>query len=255
MFMRLRSITLMVLLMLSLTLAFATQVYAASEGCNALNGRPAPSAVIAANGGMAGGTFPLGTYSYDAGEVITVSAASGLSGGVALQDGGGITLASALLPNSAVYTIPASGAYTFAMYFDVSNQTTSDLPGEPTVSCGGTPNSDNRLSNTPNGAVYATEDGITAIGITNLGEGAFVTVTAAELAELPANPEENMLLASSGDGYTSVYLLTTGEYQVNIGPDQNGNVSVVIFTGIPATNIYRRDFNVNDILYPPTPAP
>jgi hypothetical protein len=251
--MRLRVFTLMSLLCLSLTLAFAGQIQAASNGCNELNNRPASAVVIPATTGLNSGTIPLGTLYYDAGEVITVSAASGLSGGVALQDGSGGTLASALLPNSAVYTVPASGVYTFAMYFDVSNHTASDLPGEPTVSCSGTPNSDGRTFDFPNAAVYNTEDGMLISATTNLGEGAFLSISAAELAEFDPTPDENFLVASSGDGFVSFYILTTGEYQINIGPDASGKVYVVIFTGLPPTDVYRHDFNVNDILFPATP--
>jgi hypothetical protein len=244
----LRVLTIFSVLCLSLTLVVIGQVQAASAGCDALNivftsGAIAPT-------GMSGGSFSIGTFDLEAGEVISVSMDPNLSGGVALQDGGGITLASALLPSAAVYTVPSSGAYSLMGYRDVSNQTAGAVSGDVTVSCGTASAPDGRITDIATGAVYATEDGISAYGITNFGEGAYVTITAAQLAELPAHPDENMLLGASGDGFTTVWLLTTGEYQVNIGPDRDGHVYVIVFTGIPATNIYRLDFNVNDILYP-----
>jgi hypothetical protein len=247
--MRFRFVSLICLLALSLTLVFVTQVNAASAGCDALNIIFTGGAIAPA--GMSGGSFSIGIFDLEAGEVVSVSMDPNLSGGVALQDGGGITLASALLPSAAVYTVPSSGSYSLMGYRDVSNHTAGAVSGDVTVSCSSSAAPDNRLTNIPNGAVYATEEGgISAYGITNFGEGAYVTITPEQLAELPANPDENMLLGGSGDGFTTVWLLTTGEYQVNIGPDRDGNVYVIVFTGVPATNIYRLDFNVNDILYP-----
>ncbi len=50
------------------------------------------------------------------------------------------------------------------------------------------------------------------------------------------HPAENTLLASSGD--VSVYILTTGEIQINAGPDREGKMHVKIFDGIPWTTVY-----------------
>ena len=46
----------------------------------------------------------------------------------------------------------------------------------------------------------------------------------------------------------ALYVLTTGEFQLNIGPDEEGKVRVVIFNGLPPTNVYSYDYNVYDIL-------
>lgn len=96
-------------------------------------------------------------------------------------------------------------------------------------------------------AVYARESRTTCTIdvylISNQGRGtgrpAF-RITAAERAGLPEKPEENLLV----DEYYEValYKLTTGEYQVNAGPDQNGKVYVVRFTGCPAENINEETF-------------
>lgn len=40
------------------------------------------------------------------------------------------------------------------------------------------------------------------------------------------------------------YLLTSGEYQVNIGPDQDGKVFEIIFTGLIPQNMQYREFNI-----------
>jgi hypothetical protein len=67
-----------------------------------------------------------------------------------------------------------------------------------------------------------------------------IDLTARELARLPEVPEANMLI----DQYyeISFYKLTTGEYQVNAGPDVEGKVFVLNFTGCPAANVYESTF-------------
>lgn len=67
-----------------------------------------------------------------------------------------------------------------------------------------------------------------------------IDLTARELAALPEKPEENILV----DEYYEIafYKLTTGEFQVNSGPDAEGKVFVLNFTGCPATNVYESTF-------------
>jgi hypothetical protein len=67
-----------------------------------------------------------------------------------------------------------------------------------------------------------------------------IDLSARELAELPEFPEENILV----DEYYEIafYKLTTGEYQVNSGPDAEGKVFVLNFTGCPAENVYESTF-------------
>lgn len=74
-----------------------------------------------------------------------------------------------------------------------------------------------------------------------------IDLSAKELADLPETPEENMLV----DQYYEIafYKLTTGEYQVNDGPDAEGKVFVLNFTGCPATNVYESTFIAGE---PPT---
>jgi len=57
-----------------------------------------------------------------------------------------------------------------------------------------------------------------------------------DLAALPKPPTKNTLLAAMGD--VSVYMLTTGEIQVNAGPDSEGKMHVKILDGIPWTTVY-----------------
>lgn len=74
-----------------------------------------------------------------------------------------------------------------------------------------------------------------------------ITLTPEQLSQMPTQVSENTLIGQSWRGYIKVYLLTTGEYQVNIGPDREGKVRVVIFNGVNATTAYGYQFNVNNI--------
>lgn len=65
-------------------------------------------------------------------------------------------------------------------------------------------------------------------------------VTAATLAKLPANPEKNTLIKTYYE--FSLFKLTTGEYQLNVGPDFEKKVHVIIWTGCPASNPYESSF-------------
>ncbi len=105
-------------------------------------------------------------------------------------------------------------------------------------------------------AVIYAEDGagnaaIHIYGVNENSEGyILLAITAEQLEALPKNPSENLLIAQVDDPAVAVYLLTTGEYQVNIGPDAEGKVDVFIFTGLPLSNMQHHWFNINDILYP-----
>jgi hypothetical protein len=61
-------------------------------------------------------------------------------------------------------------------------------------------------------------------------------VSAADLDKLPDKPARNIRIAASKDGRTVLYKLTTGEYQVNYGPDEEGKVFVYTFNGLPPTD-------------------
>ncbi len=63
------------------------------------------------------------------------------------------------------------------------------------------------------------------------------SITQEDIAPYIENlPAKNTLLAS-GHG-VSVYVLTTGEIQINAGPDKEGKIHVKIFNGIPWTQVY-----------------
>lgn len=89
-------------------------------------------------------------------------------------------------------------------------------------------------------------------GINDEGEGYYqFTVTQDDLAPFIDNPPEENTEIDSVDGVV-LSVLDTGEFQLNIGPDDEGKVRVVIFDGLPPTNVYTYDYNINDILYPDT---
>ncbi len=62
------------------------------------------------------------------------------------------------------------------------------------------------------------------------------------IAELPENPSQNIELGTTRDGLATVYYLTSGEFQVNFAPDEEGKVRVVIFDGLSPTRIVRADY-------------
>lgn len=67
-----------------------------------------------------------------------------------------------------------------------------------------------------------------------------ISLTSAELAALPEAPEQHILV----DQYYEIalYKLTTGEFQINYGPDAEGKVYVLNFTGCPAENVYESHY-------------
>ncbi len=98
---------------------------------------------------------------------------------------------------------------------------------------------------TGQGVVYANEFGIYIYGLNANSEGYLsLYVSAAELAALPAYPSVNLVIRVSPDGLFGIYKLTTGEYQVNIGPDATGKVQVIIFRGLNAENLRLSEYHV-----------
>lgn len=55
---------------------------------------------------------------------------------------------------------------------------------------------------------------------------------------LDTAPDQNVKIGSIG--LTTLYALTTGEFQVNIGPDAEGKITSVIFKGLPPRAVYSR---------------
>jgi hypothetical protein len=56
----------------------------------------------------------------------------------------------------------------------------------------------------------------------------------------PAKPSSNTKVGETDACRVPVkfYVLTTGEYQINIGPNAEGKVEVIVFTGLPPANIH-----------------
>lgn len=68
----------------------------------------------------------------------------------------------------------------------------------------------------------------------------------AAIQKQPDYPATNTLLGSNTDGTCQIHKLTTGEYQVTIGPEADGLMRVWIWRGIPPIegSLYRRDYNI-----------
>lgn len=65
-----------------------------------------------------------------------------------------------------------------------------------------------------------------------------------DIADLPANPSENTIIATSADGRMILSKLTTGEYQLNV-VEPDGKVSVLVFT-LPLSESYRLDYEASN---------
>jgi hypothetical protein len=67
------------------------------------------------------------------------------------------------------------------------------------------------------------------------------------LTGLPQVPASNTQIDKNNSCLVPVaaYVLTTGEYQVTIGPDGYGVINQVIFTGLLPTYVYFKRYNVN----------
>ena len=74
-----------------------------------------------------------------------------------------------------------------------------------------------------------------------------MTLSKGTLADLPAYPTANTLIDKNNSCSVpvSAYILTTGEYQVTIGPDPHGVVNQTVFTGLPPSNVHSIQLNVN----------
>ncbi|MAU09626.1 MAG: hypothetical protein CL607_07385 [Anaerolineaceae bacterium] len=65
-----------------------------------------------------------------------------------------------------------------------------------------------------------------------------------DIAQLPANPSQNRIIATSADGRMILSKLTTGEYQLNV-VEPDGKVSVLVFT-LPLSESYRLDYEASN---------
>ena len=118
--------------------------------------------------------------------------------------------------------------------------TTEDERTEAESACG-----DGRLSYTlcQPLAVYpvVSDDGIgLTIYLVSRGSdiGQFMLYIPAEtFNELPDTLAENCTIASSEDGRVVVYLLTSGQIQINVGPDEEGKVFAYIFNDLQSAPV------------------
>ncbi len=67
-----------------------------------------------------------------------------------------------------------------------------------------------------------------------------------DLADLPdAEDIDGYILAGDAyNGFISLYKLQSGQYQINVGPDNEGKVNVIDFTGCPADDVVESTFVV-----------
>lgn len=87
-------------------------------------------------------------------------------------------------------------------------------------------------------ALYATGSGISVWDIGADSKGSYKGVyTLADVGDLADSaPETNTFIKSIG--HTSLEVLTTGEYQIKIGPDETGKVCTMVADGLPPSSVY-----------------
>ena len=76
------------------------------------------------------------------------------------------------------------------------------------------------------------------------GRISVIFVFSDDIAQLPANPSQNRIIATSADGRMILSKLTTGEYQLNV-VEPDGKVSVLVFT-LPLSESYRLDYEASN---------
>jgi hypothetical protein len=96
---------------------------------------------------------------------------------------------------------------------------------------------DTRLSTSMIWALYANKSSVEVLD----AQGQLVlNATARDISRVAARPAEATLIKQANNA--ALYRLTSGEFQVNIGPDVEGKVEVHIFQSLPTRLAYRRDF-------------
>ncbi len=78
------------------------------------------------------------------------------------------------------------------------------------------------------------------------GQGTLGDIITQEMFDkAPAEPATNTQIGETNACRVPIkyYVLTTGEYQINIGADWEGKVDVIIFTGLPPSHVYFRYLN------------
>ena len=73
-----------------------------------------------------------------------------------------------------------------------------------------------------------------------------IKLTSADLAKLPdAEKIENYVtVKSTKNNFITLYKLASGQYQINVGPDGEGKVYVIDFTGCPVSDVRESTFVV-----------
>lgn len=92
-------------------------------------------------------------------------------------------------------------------------------------------------------AIFCQVGGIEVYRVADDGAGQLaIHIEDRELDAVPALPAENTVVASDGDLLLS--RLSTGEYQVNAGPDATGAMYVFIWDACPPVHAYDKSFNL-----------
>ncbi len=230
-------------LLLSL-MFFATQATPASA--NEICGYGAVGTITADQdyvGGVAVGfSLPAGAIYYDLFSGQFVTASGGLIGSVfisvpsfSLVNSGtvfNVATFIGLVQSDTVPTVQAVGYLNTTPPFNTQVIPTATLSIVST--CVELSDYDNRNTNSPDTAIFnvVSPDGAT-FNIWNPSRDPYrpaLVITPEIVNAVPLNPVANTQIAASADGYYRFFRLTTGELQLNVGPDFEGKVFVTIFS-------------------------
>lgn len=93
-------------------------------------------------------------------------------------------------------------------------------------------------------AIFCQVGGIDIYTVSGDGAGQLaIHIEDRELDAFPALPAENTIVASNGSVLLS--RISTGEYQVNAGPDSAGTMYVFIWDACPPVHSYNKSFNLS----------
>ncbi|MBK8139196.1 MAG: hypothetical protein IPK52_25820 [Chloroflexi bacterium] len=187
---------------------------------------------------------------YDGDGVVVPSFSGTLN--AAISSGGGFSQTSVYTSGQSrtLYVAPGSPILFFDVYISAMNSRTDTyrIHCDGTIENLGTPltGADGRLNvfhgDLLNVLYAATDtDGGAAIAVYSLDES-YVGIlegyfTAADIAPFVADPpQQNTFIGQIAE--SSLYALTTGEFQINVGPDSEGKIYAMVFSGLPVDDVY-----------------
>ena len=224
--------------LLTFTLAQVNTTQASSSGCQFLNGFS-----LTLNSGF---TYTE-NISFEAGEIITVeiTVLAGNFQEFSVNLDNSTLLLTTAEPGTYVINVPYSysGDISLTGVFDAVHINTTCTTPDPNANPNDPPPTLNIGLGSHTAALFINDDadGNPRLDIydvdANSNGSYLMDVTQDDIAPYIGNPPATNTLIESA-GFAALYVLTTGEFQLNIGPDDEGKTYVIIFDDIPPSTIY-----------------